>query len=399
MRCFSLFSGAGGLDLGLEAAGFSVSASVEVDAECCETLKRNVNWHVVNCSVADIDAASLAAPGTVALVAGGPPCQPFSKSALWTSKGARGLADKRAETLHQFFDVVARLKPQAFLLENVEGFATGGGLEFLQIAVSQLRMQGLAYGVSWRVLNAADYGVPQKRKRFMAVGLLGDQEFIFPEPTHGPERLPPLSVWDAFAPLGDKDPGEDLSVRGRWANLLPSIPAGSNYLWHTTRGGGLPLFGWRTRYWSFLNKLHPLQPSPTIVASPSQNSGPFHWEDRLLSTSEMAAIQTFPVDYRFSGNRASRQRQIGNAVPPLLAEVVGRQLVKALGKKPPSQMSFLPARTAVASPVVSLKPVGPQYLRLKGDHQAHPGAGKGPKPRTGPKLQEATAQSPHQAIL
>src|SRR6185312_12245754 len=116
--------------------------------------------------------------------------------------------------------------------------------------------------------------------------------------------------------------GAEHQLRGKWADLLPSIPPGMNYLWHTDRGGGEPLFGWRRRYWSFLLKLAPDQPSWTIQAQPGPATGPFHWDNRRLTGREMARLQTFPDDIQITGSLADAQRQIGNAVPSLLAEVL-----------------------------------------------------------------------------
>jgi len=104
--------------------------------------------------------------------------------------------------------------------------------------------------------------------------------------------------------------------------LLKSIPEGKNYLWHTPRGAGEPLFGWRTRYWSFLLKLSKGQPSWTIQAEPGPATGPFHWRNRLLSIQELVRLQTFPDEYEIVGSRRSAQMQVGNAVPPFLAEQV-----------------------------------------------------------------------------
>src|SRR6185369_15502643 len=104
--------------------------------------------------------------------------------------------------------------------------------------------------------------------------------------------------------------------------LLPSIPEGENYLHHTPRKGGLPLFGWRTRYWSFLLKLAKNQPSWTIQAQPGSAIGPFHWQNRRLAWQEMAALQTFPREFEIASSTVEIQRQIGNAVPSLMAEIL-----------------------------------------------------------------------------
>ena len=120
-------------------------------------------------------------------------------------------------------------------------------------------------------------------------------------------------------------------VRGRWGHLLDGIPPGQNYLYYTAeRGHPDPVFEWRSRYWSFLLKLDPDRPSPTIQAQPGPNVGPFHWDNRRLRASELRRLFTFPDDYDFVGKRASIQSQTGNSVPPLLAQAVARQVAAAL---------------------------------------------------------------------
>lgn len=380
MKCVSLFSGAGGLDLGLEAAGFEVIASIERDADCCETLRANKRKGVVERNVAQADlSAVLSTYKNIDLVAGGPPCQPFSKSALWTKAGVRGASDPRSSTIGDYFEALRILRPAAFLIENVEGFARWGGLAIVEQELNRLSAIGLNYVWAMKVLRAADYGVPQKRSRLFILGNRIGEANPFPTPTHGTGIRPYATAWDACEREDPDYYDEDLTVRGRWADLLPSIPPGKNYLFHTSRGEGEPLFGWRTRYWSFLYKLNPGEPSPTIVASPSQNSGPFHWDNRLLSTRELAAIQTFPGDYKFCGDRASRQRQIGNAVPPLLAESVGRSLAAVLGAQVPDGLVHH-LRTSTSTPSMpDVLPIPEAFRRYIGNHPDHPGSGLGPK--------------------
>jgi DNA (cytosine-5)-methyltransferase 1 len=381
MKCVSLFSGAGGLDQGLEAAGFEVVASVEQDVDCCRTLELNGRKNVINSDVSSVSFTDLGLAGEVDLLAGGPPCQPFSKSAQWTKAGALGLKDPRARTIHEFVRGVKELRPRAFLLENVEGFGRLGGLDALNVALAHLHSRGLRYSLNYAILNAAEFGVPQKRRRFFAIGLLAGSPFIFPRPTHGIDGSPYMTAWDACASVAAREWAEPLATKGRWADLLPTIPPGQNYLFHTSRGEGEPLFGWRTRFWSFLYKLDPAKPSPTIVAHPSQNSGPFHWENRLLATDELAALQTFPASYDFHGNRASRQRQIGNAVPPLLGETVGRSLIVQLGGDVRDELRFALGR-ATSDPLTSPTAALPaKYRHQIGKHADHPGTGRGPKPR------------------
>ena len=204
--------------------------------------------------------------------------------------------------------------------------------EFQQIN----RNCGTRYRPKWTILNAADFGVPQLRRRFFLVAYRDGKPFKFPEITH---RDNPVTCWDAIGPLAKKR-RRDLAPKGRWAGLLPSIPEGKNYLWHTNRGGGASLFGWRTKYWSFLLKLAKNQPAWTIPAQPAQNTGPFHWSNRELRTLEMLKLQTFPRNIFLAGTRAERQRQIGNAVPPLLAETIGRAIMATLYDKPTSKRPY-----------------------------------------------------------
>src|SRR5439155_5778500 len=129
---------------------------------------------------------------------------------------------------------------------------------------------------------------------------------------------------EAFAGL-HTEPEDGEEMRGRWRELLPQVPPGDNYLFFTEeRGHPRPVFKWRSRYWSFLLKLHPDRPSPTIQAQPGPNVGPFHWDNRRLRVSELKRLFTFPDDFEFVGSRASVQAQIGNSVPPALSFAVAR---------------------------------------------------------------------------
>src|SRR5207245_7689738 len=120
-------------------------------------------------------------------------------------------------------------------------------------------------------------------------------------------------------------------LRGQWGHLLAEVPPGENYLHFTAeRGHPNPVFEWRSRYWSFLLKLDPSRPSPTIQAQPGPNVGPFHWENRRRRVAELKRLFTFPDDFEFVGSRSSVQAQVGNAVPPLLAEAVGRQIAESV---------------------------------------------------------------------
>src|SRR5207249_2951654 len=149
----------------------------------------------------------------------------------------------------------------------------------------------------------------------------------------GVKLHPWRTAWDAIADVNPST-AEDLDAQGKWADLLPSIPEGQNYLWHTNRLGGMSLFGWRTRYWGMLLKLAKNRPSWTIQAQPGPAIGPFHWDNRRLSTRELCRLQTFPDDVNIVGGRGSAQKQLGNAVPSLLAEVMGRAIKVQLLDEP-----------------------------------------------------------------
>jgi DNA (cytosine-5)-methyltransferase 1 len=126
-------------------------------------------------------------------------------------------------------------------------------------------------------------------------------------------------------------PEPEEAVRGKWGYLLPDIPPGDNYLYFTAeRGHPEPLFTWRSRYWSFLLKLSPDRPAPTIQAQPGPNVGPFHWENRRLRVPELQRLFTYPDDLAFVGRRASIQAQIGNSVPPLLARRVAEKVAESI---------------------------------------------------------------------
>jgi DNA (cytosine-5)-methyltransferase 1 len=381
----SLFSGAGGLDHGLEAAGLRTGVAVELDADCCATL-RTAHWPVIESdahrvSTRELLDASGSEPRADTLLVGGPPCQPFSKSGWWAHGDSRRLDDPRASTLGAYLRVLRESLPQAFLLENVEGLAYRGkseGLELLLREVAAINRDcGTAYDPVVTRVEATDYGVPQMRHRMVVVGIRDGTRFCLPPKTHGPGLEPWRTAWDA---IGDLGPGnEDVLLRGKWAELLPTIPEGQNYLFHTDRGDGLPLFGWRRRYWSFLLKLAKDRPSWTVQAQPGPATGPFHWDSRRLTIRELCRLQTFPDDVTIVGSRNSAVRQVGNAVPSLLAEVLGRALLEQAFGQPPitSPLKLLPPRRLPVPPATPAIPVPMHFRRLAGAHEAHPGTGMG----------------------
>lgn len=199
----------------------------------------------------------------------------------------------------------------------------------------------------------------------------------------GTDIEPYRTTWDALGDLPERPNDASVRMTGKWADLLPSIPEGENYLWHTPRGGGLPLFGWRTRYWSFLLKLAKDRPSWTIQAQPGPATGPFHWSNRRLSAQELCRLQTFPDGLAFDCGRNDIQRMLGNAVPSLVAEVMGRAIRAQLLGMPvkKKKLELLPPRRKTTPAPEPVAKVPASYRSLIGDHTEHPGTGQGNRAR------------------
>jgi DNA (cytosine-5)-methyltransferase 1 len=365
----SLFSGAGGLDYGFEAAGFETVAAIEMDPYCCLTLQVNrPDWGLIQSRLESVASSEILDVAGLKkrqpdILYGGPPCQPFSKAGFWHSGDVKRLKDPRSVTLREFFRVLEDTLPRAFLIENVSGFVFEDKDEGLRLArrrIAQINQKhGTKYSLAWKILNSADYGVPQIRERVFIVGSRDGIQFNFPAPTHcdseassrvpGESNLEPyLTAWDALHDLDDISEVPDAyRVSGKWALLLPTIPEGENYLFHTARGNGAPLFKWRSRYWNFLLKLAKDRPSWTIQAQPGPAIGPFHWKNRKLTMRELARLQTFPEDISVLGNEREIHKQIGNAVPSAMGELLGREIRSQFfgDKRTRRPLSLLPQRT------------------------------------------------------
>lgn len=387
----SVFTGAGGLDLGLEAAGFGVSLCVENDQLARKTLEKNrPNWRLAmpgdihQLEPEDVLAQAKLQRREVTLLAGGPPCQPWSKSGQWTKTAANGWDDPRASTISAYLRLVEELLPRVVLLENVNGLASRDNVARLERRLATINKRNKTqYTLSLLRINAADYGIPQQRQRIFLVADRNGGIMVEPPKTHGegcPDRY--RTAWDAIGHLDSAKERPELAATGYWADLLPSIPEGHNYLVHASKENGEGLFGWRRKYWSFLLKLAKDKPAWTIQAAPGPATGPFHWRSRRLSIEELAALQTFPPDYMFPDEYRIAHRQIGNAVPCGLGELVGLEIRRQLlGERVRRSLRLVPeARTDCPKAHPPL-PVHPKYHPLRGKHAAHPGAGLGPSPR------------------
>jgi DNA (cytosine-5)-methyltransferase 1 len=344
----SLFSGAGGLDLGIERAGFRTAAAVEINQDAADTMEKNFSGlesEVIRRSILEVPtkeilrAAGLKGRERPDLLVGGPPCTPFSKSGFWLEWKRKG-HDPDASLLQSYTRVLAEARPRAFILENV--YALTYQNQASRPAFNRLlrEIDEAGYRCVWDVLNAADHGVPQLRPRLFVVGVPKRSRLPeLPEPEYGGtwERRSVGDAQRSHITAGQaldglvSDPEPEEVLRGQWAHLLPEVPPGGNYLHFTAeKGYPDPLFKWRSRYWSFLLKLSPDRAAPTIQAQPGPNVGPFHWDNRRLRVPELKRLFTFPDDFEFVGRRSSIQAQIGNSVPPLLGQQVAGSLATVL---------------------------------------------------------------------
>jgi DNA (cytosine-5)-methyltransferase 1 len=344
----SLFSGAGGLDLGFTEAGARGLWAVDFDPDAVSTYRRHIGDHIECADVSAIPMDSVERPD---ILIGGPPCQGFSVA------GHMRPDDPRSRHVWSFLNAVRRLKPDAFVMENVKNLAVNKRWAMvLQRLVQQAENAGYTTRVD--VLNAREYGVPQARERMFLVGVREGTPHR-PAPIVG-ERL--TTVRDALSPLPPVGkPGNDSLCTARITPALRPILRRSPFAGMLFNGKGRPLD---------LDA-----PAGTLPASMGGNRTPIVDQDQLdgladtcwaveyhrhlqaggapvtrvptrlrrITVQEAAAIQTFPIDWRFAGRQSSQFRQIGNAVPPLLARAVAKQVLMDLARV------RVPARTTLAS--------------------------------------------------
>lgn len=337
-KIVSVFSGVGGIDLGFEKSGFETVYASDIWEKACESLKANFpNTEVVCDSIENVDFKKIKKKYKIidGLV-GGPPCPPFSKSRFYRKEKERGINDEDGfMTVSNYFRAVKELDPKFFFFENVHGFVFKPHQSALELV--QEESEKLGYKIFHSVINAADFGIPQTRQRFICIGVKKSlKDFIFPIQSHS-DPLNPVKGTKPWITCGDilndidfDSPDDSKMIAGsKHKDLLKLVPPGENYLFFTKeRNHPNPVFEWRSRYWSFLLKLSPNRPSWTIQASHSNNMGPFHWKNRFLRIQEIKRIQSFEDDHIFLGSYKDQWRQIGNAVPPLLATKIADQIKK-----------------------------------------------------------------------
>lgn len=300
MRVVSLFSGAGGLDLGFKMAGHTIIWANDLYEDAVHTYEKNIGKHIILKDIHNVPSDDIP---DCDIVIGGFPCQGFS-----VANTKRHIGDERNELYKQLIRVIEAKHPKFFLAENVKGLTNLGKGEVFKMILSDFSEMG--YRVKYRIMNAADYGVPQTRVRVIIVGVREDisWEYTFPEPTNskdGKDGLPKwVSVTEAISGLPDPDE----------PNEVPN---------HTYSKYKLNINGYIGH-----RLLDPHKPAPTVTARGDNRGGvvilPHPNGKRRMSCRELASVQSFPTNYEFCGNNSSIYRQIGNAVPPLLGYTVAK---------------------------------------------------------------------------
>ena len=298
MKVVSLFSGAGGLDLGFKMAGHDIIWANDLYIDAVETYRKNIGDHIVCEDICKISSDDIP---DCDIIIGGFPCQGFS-----VANTKRHADDERNELYKQLIRIITAKKPKFFLAENVKGLTNLEKGKVFKMILQDF--SNIGYNVKYKILNAADYGVPQTRLRVIIVGVRSDidWEYQYPLPSHsssGENGLPLwVSVSDAMAPIPDPDK----------PNSLPN---------HTYSKYKLNINGYIGH-----RLLDPSKPAPTVTARGDSKGGvvihPHPNGKRRMSCRELASVQSFPLNYEFFGNNSSVYRQIGNAVPPLLAYAI-----------------------------------------------------------------------------
>jgi DNA (cytosine-5)-methyltransferase 1 len=339
----SLFSGAGGLDLGLERAGWDCLFATDVDPVAVATLEANRGRQIGSgrralhdALIQQSDVRSLtgrsilgelgAARGSIPLLAGGPPCQ------SWSSAGnQQGFNDPRGRLVGEYLRIAAEIDARWLIFENVRGLLTARGADGVPgSALAHVRHSLLFHGWQTRVelLNAADYGVPQRRVRLILLGYRAGDAPTVPAPTHGGAWV---SLADCLSDLRTVTDDEIIRPTGKMADDLKHLPAGTGAKSPGKRESTRPGGHWGYKQGAFIADLQ--LPARTVTASGQQD-----WiRDpvlglRRLCPRECAAIQTFPKSWRFEGSRADQYRLIGNAVPPLMAMRLGASLLSHIDR-------------------------------------------------------------------
>lgn len=306
MKIISLFSGAGGLDLGLIQAGNEVIWANDIDANAVETYRLNIGSHIIQDDIRNIDIDSIP---DADVVVGGFPCQGFSQANRF-----RVLDDSRNQLYKFFYNVILQKQPKFFIAENVKGILSLGKGEAIKQIVEDFQTAGFI--TELHLVNMADYGVPEVRQRVIIIGQRKDlgpeMRFVFPKRTHDKNGNEGLQNWVTIKEAIDHFPDPD----------LPNDVLNHEYSKYKVE----------YRDYTAHRPTNPDKPSPTILARGNGGGGvcaiPHYNGKRRLTVRESASVQTFPEDFKFCGVRGSCYRQIGNAVPVLFAKQLGNELIR-----------------------------------------------------------------------
>lgn len=343
--CIDSFCGAGGLGLGLKKAGFKILLSFDIEQKCIDTINANKKYFdhtAIRADIADMLNQNLLKKcqlkrGELFLLAGGPPCQGFSVQRRGSD------TDVRNELVLKYGQMVNELYPCFFVMENVTGLAGKRGKTILEQLLENV--ESIGYDVSVNLLDAQDYGVPQRRKRYVIVGKRRDINTTYAPPIPNSERI---TVRDAISflpepPLNGKDhPDIPLHRRDKLSELnLKRIQAikpgqGRDDLPEELRAECHKIDSSVIGYRNVYGRMAWDEVAPTITARfDSFTRGKFGHPDqpRSISLREGAILQTFPMDFIFTGKKVDIARQIGNAVPPVLAECIGKSIIEAYEKR------------------------------------------------------------------
>lgn len=333
VKCLSLFAGIGGFEVGMASCGFRFTNTLEWDENCCITLNANKSaTGALEDNILPIDIMKMKPEDfsheKVDYIVGGPPCQSFSAAGR-RAGGVAGTSDTRGTLFWYYCQYVKHFQPKAFVFENVRGILSSKkGEDFKIICAS---FENVGYKLFWRILNAADFGVPQQRERVFLVGIRKDLDidFKFPRPTHGPDSLDKklyVTVREAIADITDENEVVP-PYGGKYGDLIADIPVGENYRFYTEEmGHPNPLFAWRSKFSNFLYKVDPDDICKTIIAYQGRYDGPFHWHNRKCTIEELKRMQGFPKDYIIPQKYSEGVKQIGNSVCPPVAHQIGMAL-------------------------------------------------------------------------